>query len=388
MAIKDYSTTASRNTALFPEGMSPASVNNSARQVQADVREFYETPQWRDLGHTVTYASTTTFTISGDKTAQYIATQRIRCYGTIMGTLYGSIVSSSYLAPNTTVTVTLDSGSLTSNLSAVALGLDPTNDPVPYTALKGVAVGPTEIDKTVITGQTGVAAAADDYLLGSDTSDSGNLKKFTVQSVADKAGLSGSLAISGTSTEAGYITVAEDTDNGTNKVKVQAPASIASDYTVTLPAAAGTLATTADVLAAFNGTKVYQTTGTSVTIGTWTTLLFDTESWDDAGWHSTSSNTDRITFDFTGRVAINGSFSPNTPNNASYGVRALKNGTVIARNFSRTSDPATENLQISVSCEVDVTSGDYVQLQGFNSNGTLTSATGVSGTSFSARRIK
>jgi len=54
-----------------------------------------------------------------------------------MGTLYGSISACSYSAPNTTVTVTLDSGSLTSNLSAVSLGVDPSNDPIPYEALKG-----------------------------------------------------------------------------------------------------------------------------------------------------------------------------------------------------------------------------------------------------------
>lgn len=161
MSVKDYSTTPSSNTSLFPEGMNPASVNNSARQVQADVREFYETPQWRDLGHTVAYASATTFTIAGDKTSQYIATQRIRCYGSIMGTLYGTIASSSYSAPNTTVTVTLDSGSLTSNLSAVAVGLDPTNDPIPASALKGLSVTNTELDKTAITGQSAVTPAAE-----------------------------------------------------------------------------------------------------------------------------------------------------------------------------------------------------------------------------------
>lgn len=135
MAISSYSTTASSNTALFPEGMNPASVNNNMRQVQADIRSWYETPQWRDLGHTVAYASTTTFTIASNVTSSYIAGQRIRC--TDSSTLYGSIVSSSYSAPNTTVTVTLDSGNLSASLTAVALGIDPTNTPIPYTAIKG-----------------------------------------------------------------------------------------------------------------------------------------------------------------------------------------------------------------------------------------------------------
>lgn len=152
MSIKDYSTTPASNTSLFPEGMNPAAVNNGMRQVQADIREAYNTPQWRDLGNSVTYASATTFTIAGDVTANYIATQRIRCYGTVMGTLYGSIVSSAYSAPNTTVTVSLDSGSLTSNLSAVALGIDPTNDPIPVEAIKGTGVFATTAGANAFSG--------------------------------------------------------------------------------------------------------------------------------------------------------------------------------------------------------------------------------------------
>lgn len=62
------------------------------------------------------------------------------------------------------------------------------------------------------------------------------------------------IAITGNSTEAAYITLAEDTDNGTNKVKLQAPSSIASDYTVTLPSSSGTLAKTSDIIVATLGT--------------------------------------------------------------------------------------------------------------------------------------
>jgi hypothetical protein len=54
-------------------------------------------------------------------TAYYTVGRRIRVYGTIMGTFYGYIVSSAYSSPNTTVTVVLDSGALTSNLSRVDL---------------------------------------------------------------------------------------------------------------------------------------------------------------------------------------------------------------------------------------------------------------------------
>ena len=125
MPIKDYSTTAANNTLTppngAPEGMAAGLVNNTIRQVMADTRSFYESGGWCDLGHVPTYVSATSFTIPTDVTAYYTVGRRIRVYGTIMGTFYGYIVSSVYSSPNTTVTVILDSGALTSNLSRVDL---------------------------------------------------------------------------------------------------------------------------------------------------------------------------------------------------------------------------------------------------------------------------
>lgn len=60
-------------------------------------------------------------------------------------------------------------------------------------------------------------------------------------SVSSTLSAVGSLAIAGTSTAAAVITLAEDTDNGTNKVTITPPQVIASDYTLTLPSTAGTL---------------------------------------------------------------------------------------------------------------------------------------------------
>jgi hypothetical protein len=125
MPIKDYSTIAANNTLTppngAPEGMAAGLVNNTIRQVMADTRSFYESGGWCDLGHVPTYVSATSFTIPTDVTAFYGVGRRIRMYGAIMGTLYGFITASAYSAPNTTVTVVLDSGSLTSNLSSVLL---------------------------------------------------------------------------------------------------------------------------------------------------------------------------------------------------------------------------------------------------------------------------
>jgi len=125
MPIKDYSTTAANNTLTppngAPEGMAAGLVNNTMRQLMADTRSFYESGGWCDLGHVPTYVSATSFTIPTDVTAFYGVGRRIRMYGAIMGTFYGYVASSAYSSPNTTVTVVLDSGTLTSNLSRVEI---------------------------------------------------------------------------------------------------------------------------------------------------------------------------------------------------------------------------------------------------------------------------
>lgn len=47
--------------------------------------------------------------------------------------------------------------------------------------------------------------------------------------------LTGAVAVAGTASASASVSLAEDTDNGTNKVTIIAPASLAADYTLTLP---------------------------------------------------------------------------------------------------------------------------------------------------------
>jgi len=122
--IKYWSTTAASNNSAVPygapEGWAPSSVNNWGRQVMADVRSWYIDAEWIDFGDVPTRTGATTFTVPGDQTATYLANRRIKC--TDSSTLYGYIVSSTYGAL-TTVTVALDSGSLSVSLSAVSVGI-------------------------------------------------------------------------------------------------------------------------------------------------------------------------------------------------------------------------------------------------------------------------
>jgi hypothetical protein len=189
--IELYSTTAANNNSAspngFPEGMPPSGVNDSARQVMASIREWYESAEWINLGHTPTYIGATQFSVPTDLTTTYQVGRRIRAVGTTPFTIYGTISVSAF-ASVTTVTVVWDSGSLNSTLTAVSVGsASVTNKSIGTAAISGFP--------------------------------------FTAASSATPA----------------YIDFAEDTDNGTNRVRLIAPASIAADVSVNLPGTADTL---------------------------------------------------------------------------------------------------------------------------------------------------
>jgi hypothetical protein len=121
MAIRNWSVNASQNNASppngWPEGMAPSAVNDAARKMMADIRTWYEAPEWIDFGFTVAQASPTSFTVTGaNATAQFHVGRRVRLVGST--TVFGTIATSVYTDPNTTITVTLDSGIVPADLSA------------------------------------------------------------------------------------------------------------------------------------------------------------------------------------------------------------------------------------------------------------------------------
>ena len=125
MAVKDWSTTAGSNTAPgdvnFAESQLPSTVNNSMRQVLADLRTDFEDGGWFNYGHTTVYGSATTFTVaSTNVTAIYTVGRRIRAVGSSTGTIYG-VISASAFSTNTTVTIVWDSGSLSSETLAISV---------------------------------------------------------------------------------------------------------------------------------------------------------------------------------------------------------------------------------------------------------------------------
>ena len=177
MGIKDYSTTAANNTTVgsisVAEGMLPSNINNAFRGLAAEIREFYNDSQWviygdGDGSFTAAYASATSFTIAGSNvTAFYHAGRRIKAVGSSTGTIVGTIASSSF-STNTTVNVTWDSGSLSSESLTIYVGaLSKTNSSIP----EGIVATATLADGSVTTAKL-AADAVTNAKIADDSIDS------------------------------------------------------------------------------------------------------------------------------------------------------------------------------------------------------------------------
>jgi len=148
--IKDYSTTAANNTTIgsisTAEGMLPSNINNAFRGLAAEIREWYNDSQWviygdGDGSFTITYASATSFTVSGvDVTSFYHVGRRVKAIATTPGTIYGTISATTF-STNTTVTVVWDSGSLANEAVTIYVAvLSKTNDSIPESVITNAKV--------------------------------------------------------------------------------------------------------------------------------------------------------------------------------------------------------------------------------------------------------
>lgn len=167
--IELWSTTAGSNNSAppngAPEGMLPSGVNNTIRQIMAAVRVWFEAPDYINLGQTPTYVSSTSFTLVGDQTANYLVGRRVKCTGTTPFTVYGYVVSSAYSSV-TTIVIAPDSGTLDNTLTTVSLGaLKPANvNMAGYTLLKPNIQTYTEVKQDV----TAASTTTIDFSLGNN----------------------------------------------------------------------------------------------------------------------------------------------------------------------------------------------------------------------------
>ncbi|MCG8691919.1 MAG: hypothetical protein MI806_11985 [Minwuiales bacterium] len=139
--IQSWSPTASQNTDPapdgFPEDIPLRDVDDSAREVMAAVRRQWNDAQWFDYGDggkagTYAFVSANQFKVvsspAADLTGEYHVGRRVKVTAPTPGTIFGTITESSFLSPDTTVTIALDSGSLVNEALTVFLSVQRADD--------------------------------------------------------------------------------------------------------------------------------------------------------------------------------------------------------------------------------------------------------------------
>lgn len=123
-----YDTAAGNNAQSVPDAAvenvtTVADLNNCQRTMQAGIRVYYDTMEWRDFGYVIssTAASAVTFTTD---VPLFVVGQRVKITDTPAGVLYGTVTDNT----SGVLTVNLDSGSLTT-ATMVEAGLNPTGSP-------------------------------------------------------------------------------------------------------------------------------------------------------------------------------------------------------------------------------------------------------------------
>lgn len=148
--FKSYSTDPNANVEYFAEFQSASSVNDGARQMQADAAGHYFDHDWIEYGkgngagdgttddYSVTYISSTQFRIdTADVTAAYHVGRKVRAVGAGTGTIYGAITATTYTGTNTEVTVSWESGGLSNEALRIYIGPAAVNTSWPKKALEG-----------------------------------------------------------------------------------------------------------------------------------------------------------------------------------------------------------------------------------------------------------
>jgi hypothetical protein len=172
--IFSYSTTPANNvnsnTGInWDEGMSPAAVNNSARQNMTDTRNAFNDLIWfkygkGDLDYSPVYVSGTSYKIvAADVSTNYHIGRRTKAVGSGTGTIYGTISNVAF-STDTTVTVVWDTGSLSNEALTIYLSQIPvTGQPLPQTAVKFgsvVQASPNEYSSMAGLSPTGTSSAS------------------------------------------------------------------------------------------------------------------------------------------------------------------------------------------------------------------------------------
>lgn len=229
--IRSWSTTAGSNNSAAPDGapenMAPSGVNDTIREVMAQVRTWYDDAQWTDWNDTPTYVSSASFTIASDVTSRYLTNRRLKV--DVGGTdYYMTVLSATYSAPNTTVTT--DSSSITSAVSAVSLSiLTPTNDSIP----RGLSLTVGDI--------TASAMTVSNLTVSGSATINGTLTAVGAVTFKGAVSASGTLAVGGAATFKGAVSASSTLAVGgatTLSSTLTAVGAIVGSSTITIAGAA------------------------------------------------------------------------------------------------------------------------------------------------------
>lgn len=116
--------------------------------------------------------------------------------------------------------------------------------------------------------------------------------------------------------------------------------------------------------------RVYNNAGQNIATATFTALTFNSERYDTAGLHSTSSNTSRITIPTGGggiyHIGASVRFASNST--GARVVRIRRNGSGYI-GVQEADASATGDHRMSLACDYFLFEGDYIEVMAFQSSG-------------------
>lgn len=198
--------------------------------------------------------------------------------------------------------------------------------------------------------------------------------------------------IRGNSTQAGELRIYEDTDDGTNFSAFRGSAR-STDITYTMPTADPTAgqvlsagAPSGNVSALSWATaggslsdvscKIYDTTDQTVNAGSTAAITFNSESYDTSSFHSTSTNTSRITVPSTGKYLVTGAISVGHANSSGYQtflwIKKNGSGTKSTTEYGTMNVITTASSSyytIPVNVILSLAASDYIEIMFENSSG-------------------
>jgi hypothetical protein len=120
----------------------------------------------------------------------------------------------------------------------------------------------------------------------------------------------------------------------------------------------------------FSGARLWNTTTQNISNATNTAITFDSESYDTNTYHSTATNTSRLTVPSTGYYRLDAEilFDANATGGRFLSIKK-NNTTEIAYVEVGAATQATVGTSVSISCQISATASDYFEVLAYQTSG-------------------